>query len=582
MYNDFENDRFEDDGLENSENSYTAPSVPSANDGYTPEPEQPIYAQEPEQVLHTPESEQVFHTQEPESQETVYQHEQSANIWDTPQQSVPNPQPVQPQRTYGAGASFTEPVYTRPVGMNNAYSPNHYGSINSTSRSSAAGKNKKSGSGKKWAKRVVGLVAAAAICAGASAGAATVATNARIKKAIDNGEFSSNQVVVNTAQSSTPSVSTDNVSNTKTGTGKNMSVSEIYDMACQQVVGINITGTTTTTNFFGGTSQFAVSGSGFIVSEDGYIVTNAHVIEYGLQGYDVNVMLQDGTTYTAKIVGYEKDSDVAVLKIDATGLNAVTIGSSDELYVGENVYCVGNPLGELAYSISDGIVSAKDRLISTEEAMDINMFQLTAAVNHGNSGGPVYNDKGEVVGIVTAKYSDSDAEGLGFAIPIDDAMAIVKDLIENGYVTGKAYMGVTVQTVDQTAIQYYNLVAGACVTSVSEGSAAEKAGLKIGDIITALGDTEITSGDELRSARRAYRAGDSAELTVYRNGESITLTIVFDEEPRTDETQQQQQQQPQTQNPNGDGGESDDGNDSWSWDFELPEQFKDLFPSSNR
>ena len=501
------------------------------------------------------------------------QNQGGASIWDTPAAEVPNPQPVQ---STVQNSAYGEEAYTQqPDDNSQAYSPNYYkpGYNPNNGGNIPPEKHKTNkGNGKKIGMRIAAFVAAVAICAGASAGAATWATSARINKAIENNEFTStNQVILGNQSQSADSVK--NESTVPTTDGSEMSASDIYKMACQQVVGISITGTTTSTNIFGATSEFAVSGSGFIVSSDGYIVTNYHVVEYGVQGYDIDVMLQDGTSYKAEIVGYEEENDIAVLKIDAAGLNAVTIGSSDDLYVGETVYCIGNPLGELAYSMSSGIVSATDRIISTDETTDINMFQMDAAVNHGNSGGPVYNSKGEVVGIVTAKYADSDAEGLGFAIPIDDAMNIVTDLIENGYVTGKAYMGVVVKTVDQSAIEYYNLVSGACVTSIVEGSAAEKAGLKVGDIITALGDTPITTSNELRSARRAYRAGDTTDLTVYRNGETITLSITFDEEKADTETDtgSQTTQQPSDYGQYGGNYSSDD----------IPEIFRNLIPGYN-
>lgn len=188
------------------------------------------------------------------------------------------------------------------------------------------------------------------------------------------------------------------------------------------------------------TSSAAVSGSGFIASSDGYIITNYHVIQNAYEGnFDINVMTHDGTKYIATVVGTEQDNDIAVLKIDAEGLNPVTFGDSDELAVGDTVYAVGNPLGELEFSMSTGHVSAKDRAITTEEsATPINVFQIDAAVNSGNSGGPVYNDQGQVVGVVNAKYSATGVEGIGFAIPANDAVSIANDLITKGYVTGKA------------------------------------------------------------------------------------------------------------------------------------------------
>ena len=309
-----------------------------------------------------------------------------------------------------------------------------------------------------------------------------------------------------------------------------ISPSLIFEQAKRQVVGISTE--VTYQNFFGMTSSSAVSGSGFIISEDGYILTNYHVIETAYaNNLDVTVMLNDGTEYTAAIVGFEPDNDVALLKIEASGLMPVTFGNSDQILMGETVYAVGNPLGELAYSMSTGTVSGLDRLIVTEDAVQgINMFQIDAAVSPGNSGGPVYNARGEVVGIVTAKSGAMNTEGLGFAIPINDAASIATDLMTKGYVTGKAYMGVRLdERYNSMYAQYYNMPLGAYVYSVDSGSAAETAGLQAGDIITKLGDSEISSYSDLKAAVRGYSAGDTAEITLYRAGESITLSITFDE-----------------------------------------------------
>ena len=312
--------------------------------------------------------------------------------------------------------------------------------------------------------------------------------------------------------------------------GNEMSASAIYEQACRQVVGVSTE--VTYTNFFGMNSSSAVSGTGFIISEDGYILTNYHVIELAAQNSkDVEVILNDGTRYTASIVGYEKYNDVAVLKIDATGLNAVSFGNSDATAVGDLVYAVGNPLGELDFSMSTGHVSALDRAITSDESgIAINMFQIDAAVNSGNSGGPVYNAAGEVIGIVTAKYADTGVEGLGFAIPINDAVGIASDLITKGYVTGKAYMGVTVdQRYNSLYSQYYNMPLGAYIYSVEDGSCADTAGIEPKDIITKLGDYEITGYTDLTSALHSFSAGDTTTVSVYRGGEDLTLTITFDE-----------------------------------------------------
>lgn len=309
-----------------------------------------------------------------------------------------------------------------------------------------------------------------------------------------------------------------------------LAASEVYELACQQVVGIS--SEITYTNFFGMSSAAAVSGSGFILTSDGYVLTNYHVIESAYQNKaDITVMTHDGTKYTASVVGFEQENDVAVLKIDGENLPHVTIGDSDNMKVGDEVYAVGNPLGELDFSMTTGHVSALDRLIATDNSSEsINMFQFDAAVNSGNSGGPVYNTAGEVVGVVTAKYSDSGVEGLSFAIPINDAASIANDLITKGYVTGKAYMGVTLRNdYNSMYANYYGWPVGAMVASVEDGSCAQAAGIQAGDIITKVDDKDVESYSDLKSAVRRYSAGDTAEITLYRAGESMTLSITFDE-----------------------------------------------------
>lgn len=306
--------------------------------------------------------------------------------------------------------------------------------------------------------------------------------------------------------------------------------SQIYELALDQVVGI--TTEVTYTNFFGMTSSSAVTGSGFIVTSDGYILTNYHVIKDAHVGnLDVSVMLYDGTSYKAAIVGTEPDNDIAVLKIEAENLSAAELGDSDELLVGDKVYAVGNPLGELEFSMTTGYVSAKDRVIATGQGSDdISMFQFDAAVNSGNSGGPVYNELGQVVGVVTAKYADTGVEGIGFAIPISDAASIANDLITKGYVTGKAYLGVSINTnYSSMYAQYYGWPMGAYVDDVTAGSCAEAAGIEPGDIITKLDGEKVSSYEDLKTAIKRHSAGESVEVELYRADESRTVTVTFDE-----------------------------------------------------
>ncbi len=312
-------------------------------------------------------------------------------------------------------------------------------------------------------------------------------------------------------------------------TGDALSAEEIYALAVNSCVGIQTD--VTSTNVFGQVVSGAISGSGFIISPDGYILTNYHVIQTAdEQGLDITVNLYNGDSYTAAIVGKDAENDVALIKIDGENLPALVLNTSGDLMVGQTVYAIGNPLGELTYSMSNGIVSALDREITVESNVSINMFQLTAAINSGNSGGPVLNERGEVIGIASAKYSSTGVEGLGFAIPIEDAMKIADDLMQYGFVRGKPYFGITVRTITSSIAEYYNWVEGAYIVEVDPNSCAAAAGLQTGDIIIRLDETEIKSSSDLIKAKKNYTAGDTVHLTVYRNGEELQMVLTFDEE----------------------------------------------------
>ena len=312
-----------------------------------------------------------------------------------------------------------------------------------------------------------------------------------------------------------------------------MEPAEVYASTVNSVVSINTT-STSGTNIFGQTVETASAGSGFIISQDGYIVTNYHVVKGATS---VKVTLYDGATYDATVIGGDSDYDVAVLKIDATGLSPVTLGNSEDVNVGDTVLAIGNPLGELTFSMSQGIVSCCDRAINVD-GTPFNMIQVDASINPGNSGGPLMNLYGEVVGIVSAKYSTystTTVEGLGFAIPISDVKSIITDIMENGAVTDKAYMAITAGTMTaQMAAQYsIDVTQGVFVYSVVEGGAGDKAGLRLGDVITKLNDTTLTSRQDMSAAMKSYRAGDTVTLTVYRGGQYITTELTFDAQPQT-------------------------------------------------
>ncbi len=321
-----------------------------------------------------------------------------------------------------------------------------------------------------------------------------------------------------------------------------MSPAEVYASTVNSVVSINCS--SVSTNIFGQSVESASSGSGFVITQDGYIVTNHHVIS---GASSVKVTMYDGSEYPATVVGSDSDYDVAVLKIDATGLQPVTLGKSSDVNVGDTVLAIGNPLGELTFSMSQGIVSCCDRAINVD-GTPFNMIQVDASINPGNSGGPLMNLYGEVVGIVSAKYSsysDTTVEGLGFAIPIGDVQAIITDIMENGQITNKPSFGITAGTMTQQMAAQYQIdqTSGAFVYSVNKGGAGEKAGLKMGDVITKIDSTDITSMEDLTAAKKGHKAGDTVTVTYYRDGQTQTTELTFDAKTDDTDTTQQQTQQ---------------------------------------
>ncbi len=323
-------------------------------------------------------------------------------------------------------------------------------------------------------------------------------------------------------------------------TSKQMTAAEVYAGNVNSTVGIT---TQVTTNFWGYTTQSAASGSGFIYSADGYIITNYHVIE---SASSIKVTLYDGKSYDAQLVGYDESNDVAVLKIDAKDLTPVTIGDSDNLNVGDSVIAIGNPLGELTFSLTSGAVSALDREVTMSNNVTMELIQTDCAINSGNSGGALFNLYGEVIGITNAKYSGSSGSGasidnIGFAIPINSVRSIVDSIIEKGYVA-KPYIGVMVSDVSDEAISY-GTPAGAAVVSVTEGGPAEKAGLQANDIITAVDGKEISGKSGLSSIIADCAAGDKLTLSVYRQGQTLSVTVTVGEQTTSALANQQQQQQ---------------------------------------
>ena len=375
-------------------------------------------------------------------------------------------------------------------------------------------------------------------------------TTAQLQQQIDTLKGGSGSGVVH-------SVSTPIVYDSADGT---LAPAQVYQQNVASVISVTTQGTV-----YNGwaTSQFTSTGSGFIISSDGYILTNYHVIE----GYSsVTVTTVDDVTYDAQVVGYDSFSDVALLKVEATELPAVTIGDSDVVNVGDQVAAIGNPLGELASSQTVGYISAKNRMVNTD-GTTLNMLQTDAAINSGNSGGPLFNMLGQVIGITTAKYSGSSSsgasiEGIGFAIPINTVMELVADLMEYGYVN-QAYLGVGLEEMDASVAAAYGLPSGPRVASLEEDHCAQKAGVQVGDIITGLGEYSVQSYSDLVMALRNFKAGDTTAISIYRAGAELELTITLDEKPAdvTAGPQQGSQSQQDAQDQQGSGY----GN--YPWDF---------------
>ena len=283
-------------------------------------------------------------------------------------------------------------------------------------------------------------------------------------------------------------------------------------------------------SWYGQSQVESGAGSGVIISSDGYILTCAHVVS-GASNITVSIGDKD---YPATLVGEDTTSDIAVVKVDATGLTPATVGNSDSLKVGESVMAVGNPLGELGGTVTSGIVSALNRSVSIQGSSSVNtmsLIQMDASVSPGNSGGGLFNMNGELVGIVNAKSSDSDAEGLGFAIPVNDAVKVAQELLENGYVTGRPYLGISYYAVTdaQTAAQLGVNAYGVYIVEVVKGGPADKAGLQAGDRIVSVDGSEVATQSDLGTLMQNHKAGDAIQITVARGGQMQTVTVTLGE-----------------------------------------------------
>ena len=334
----------------------------------------------------------------------------------------------------------------------------------------------------------------------------------------------------------------------------NLSPADLYEQNVNSTVGITISGETSSRYGYGYTYQ--ASGSGFIITSDGYILTNYHVIS---GSKTVTVATYDHNTYDAKVIGYDASNDIAVIKIDAENLKPVTLGDSDTLRVGESVYAIGNPLGELTFSLTGGIVSALSRNVQTEAGTSMSLIQTDCAINSGNSGGALFNTRGEVIGITNAKYSSSgmsseaEIDNIGFAIPINSVKRIVTSIIENGYVL-KPYIGISVSPLSEETAKIIGIKAGAVVQDVTADAPADKAGLKNHDVIVKVGDTDINDSNDLVQVISKSDPGDVLTFYIYRQGQEITLDVEIgsktesalkDEEEAAAAEEEQAPQQPE-------------------------------------
>ncbi len=444
-----------------------------------------------------------------ESGDTGYPNVGSSGMNTANQYNNPQPEPetayTAPQTDNGAGGA-TPPVH--PVQPQDAQPPKQ------------PPKKKKKFNGKRVARSAVALVLAAAMgFAGGFVGA----------KFGGSGKVVIQQVAPSsTADSASGS---DSSITAASSSGSSLTTEQVADLVSPSVVVITTEQVVYSQwSWYGQNQVESGAGSGVIISSDGYILTCAHVVD-GASTITVTIGDKD---YTATLVGEDTTSDIAVIKIDADGLTPATVGNSDSLKVGQSVMAVGNPLGELGGTVTGGMISALNRSVTIQGSSSVNtmsLIQMDASVSPGNSGGGLFNMNGELIGLVNAKSSSSDAEGLGFAIPINDAIKVAQELLENGYVTGRPYLGITYLAVTdaQTASQLGVNAYGVYVVEVVKGGPAEKAGLQAGDRIVSVDGTEIASKDDLGTLMQKHAAGDTLSITIAREGQMQTVNVTLGE-----------------------------------------------------
>lgn len=318
------------------------------------------------------------------------------------------------------------------------------------------------------------------------------------------------------------------------------------------------------------------NGSGIIISDEGYVLTNNHVVS-GAES--LSITTSDGEEHEAELIGRDSKTDLAVLKFNNDGIKyeAAPLGNSDSVVVGEAVYVIGNPLGELANSMTNGMVSAVNRSVDMQNEergnVTMNFIQMTAAISPGNSGGALINAYGEVIGVTTAKSYGEAVEGIGYAIPINDAKPIVEDLINNGYVTGRPTIGISGRDISEQEAQLTNIPEGVYVVTVADNSPAAKAKLKVGDVIISVNGEEAKTIEVVNEIKNRYKIGDTLSFEIYRKGEKMTVDLVLGEEqPEEQAASEEQTVEPQYP------GEQIDPDEIYG-NNEIPEDLQEFFDS---
>lgn len=468
------------------------------------------------------------------------------------------------QQQNAAGSAYNNPAggQTTPTGNGGSGNNGGYSYVNYYSDPNGGDPNKKP------KKKHTGLKVAAFVLAMVLVSGGSIGVYEGIRSS--NADNSSSIVASNdssAAESSTGDSSSSKKSDSSqswiqlASTNGSMSVADIVKKVTPSVVGVQSTFSSSNGSnnnpmngyggFFGygsqgnnGSQGMTGVGTGIIMSKDGYIVTNAHVIyddEYGYgEASSVQIQMSDEeTTYDARIVAYDKEADIAVLKIDADNLTPAEFGDSSSCEVGEMVVAIGNPLGlQFQNTVTCGIISALDRKVTINDNT-MTLIQTDTAINNGNSGGPLINSSGQVIGINSAKMSstysgEATVEGIGFAIPMSEAKSIVDDLINYGYVTGRPQLGISCQDVTEAVSQAYNIPVGAYIFSVTAGGAADQAGLQTGDVITGIQDQTISTTEELNAVKNQYKAGDTITLTYVRAGETKKVDVTLAEVQQTE------------------------------------------------